>query len=552
MRVFTRQQFEQVLTRYPFEQALFQHLAITRKLEILHQKQDLSEERHLYIQELEGERSRLEKVLNRGRRTARKAKCHAPRANLASADCAPLGSFQSLADWHRELAASPEGKRLNVWQLEFYRDTKRPSSRLRFSSNECSTASERRCRCKAAGSPRQCDNSPNRQHQSPTPVHSIAPPQMPYPELPATPLRDAAFLRNRRRRFLQPKPPGETSGRQSAPPGFHPCVEVDISAAINEAAVEQRPNSSHSRWHCDNLVRHASAQGRSPAPLQGHVQELPAEPTEDSNKIPEVTRKPFSPLCRIEVVLRGNFRGSEETEPCNNDDMDESCAQTGPVKTCSLIPELSCLDQLASRLTAEESFRERMGFGREEGGITPSGRTSVPAVRGSSSAPPISQNAMDQGMELDTLAAAVEYHVRRLLERDLSEQDQSRMVASCESSECTSLSPPRCSPMPSLCPSPILQLHMEDPIVSLSVTLRLCRTRCGSSSAVLELSLDHFEDCSPDNGCCCRPSPAEAEACLMAYFTRHTMLRLSATHPPVRISLEPLSSTDESVRVGQN
>lgn len=192
-----------------------------------------------------------------------------------------------------------------------------------------------------------------------------------------------------------------------------------------------------------------------------------------------------------------------------------------------------------------------MGFGRDEGGATPSGRTSVPACRlethgGALSAPPI-HNAtavLDEGIDLSSLEHHIEYHVFRILERSL--RGPSR-ATSCEpqdsfrSSPCPSPTPTQqqiSSSPGSSCPSPSPRGLAEE--LNLGVHLRLCQSRCGSSSAVLELIFDHCRDCNEVCGCVCYPTPDEAEARLLAYFARHTLLRLAATQLPVRVILESL------------
>lgn len=222
---------------------------------------------------------------------------------------------------------------------------------------------------------------------------------------------------------------------------------------------------------------------------------------------------------------------------------------------------------------SEDIARELMGFGRGEFGALPSGRVSVPAVRGSSSSapPPLAPRA-DEGVELDGLAEQVEHHVRRALTRSLR-AERSR-AGSCEPPGEESCS---CSPVPSPespeplqarpSPSPppggssgrgggspsacLTPRNTEDLILRLDVSVRLCWSRCGSSSAVLELILDHHADCRegpPGAACCCRPRPMEAEARLLAHFARHSLLRLVSTGPALRVLLEPLPDEAEEVQ----
>jgi len=216
----------------------------------------------------------------------------------------------------------------------------------------------------------------------------------------------------------------------------------------------------------------------------------------------------------------------------------------------------------------EECLRARMGFGRDEAGATPTGRTSVPAIHGDGtlSCPPLYNSAsVDEGIELSSLEHSVKHHVLRILERSLRgpsratscEPQDTFRTDSIRESPCPSpppLPPPpqqflerASSPQSSLCPSPILRGCMEE--LNLGVSVRTCQSRCGSSSAVLELVIDHSQDCSKAAGCVCFPTPEDAEARLLAYFGRHTLLRLAAKQPTVRVFLEPLSGHDDNQRL---
>lgn len=79
----------------------------------------------------------------------------------------------------------------------------------------------------------------------------------------------------------------------------------------------------------------------------------------------------------------------------------------------------------------------------------------------------------------------------------------------------------------------------------LEIQVRLCRNRCGPSTAVLELILDHGVECHDEEGCRCRPPPDDAEARLLAHFSRHSLLRLAAKEAPVRVQLECLPEAEE-------
>jgi hypothetical protein len=76
--------------------------------------------------------------------------------------------------------------------------------------------------------------------------------------------------------------------------------------------------------------------------------------------------------------------------------------------------------------------------------------------------------------------------------------------------------------------------------VTLVVSCRLLKHRSGSSSVVLELSLDHREGCIGPT-CTCRPKHTEALNWLIAHFSRHSSLRLVPAKPAVKVQLEPLS-----------
>jgi len=200
----------------------------------------------------------------------------------------------------------------------------------------------------------------------------------------------------------------------------------------------------------------------------------------------------------------------------------------------------------------EVEHRSRMGFGKHEVGAEPSGRSSVPAVRGSCSAPPLPGMGADEGVDLRDLAKGVNHHIRQILERSLCGEPS--RSASCEPIDERGLSPSpvqllqqvRCPTFNSLCASPSLQRGYEE-LLTLNLSLRLCWSRCGSSSAVLQLTLDHSTEClEAHGGCCCRPSPEEAEVRLLAHFARHSLLRLSVARPPVRVSLEPLVGAKDS------
>jgi len=325
-----------------------------------------------------------------------------------------------------------------------------------------------------------------------------------------------------------------------------------------------------SQWHCENLAkersRSASAsaspgpEGSPPPERRRHgdrsvefCEEERSRHTEEDLAVasvgltPPLTARPvaLSPARRLEVTLRGTFRtddgdgGAGDDPGADNEDRQQDASENVTPRANSA--------RLCSK--EEDSVRAMMGFGRDEAGSTPSGRTSVPAMRqstsGALSAPPLhgGPQMVDEGIDLASLEQCVEQHVCRILERGLHAPSR---AASCEPQESTSPTPlPRCfSPTTSLCASPTPRSEE----VTVCIRARLCQTRCGSSSAVLALSLDHGPDCNEVSGCCCWPSPEDAEARLLAFFARRSWLRLTASQRPVRVLLEPLADADEEAQ----
>jgi len=300
-----------------------------------------------------------------------------------------------------------------------------------------------------------------------------------------------------------------------------------------------------SQFHCENLARGASPGHDSPlepsppasAPAPARFTRAASVRAASPSLLPPL--EPLPPARRLEVTLRGTFRTESGVSGLSSfPDDDDEAAEADTEASCRA---MTCTN-FEQRFDSEESLRARMGFGVGERGATPSGRSSVPAIRGdgSLSAPPLAV-VVDEGIELSSLQHSVEHHIFRILERSL--RGPSR-AASCEPQESFRASP-SASPTPffsgSPCPSPSpTRGMMED--LSLSVSIRLCTTRCGSSSAVLELVLDHSAECSEACGCRCWPSPEQAETLLLAYFARHSLLRLAATQPPVRVLLETLNA----------
>lgn len=202
-----------------------------------------------------------------------------------------------------------------------------------------------------------------------------------------------------------------------------------------------------------------------------------------------------------------------------------------------------------------DAMRARAGFGRDESGVVPSGRCSIPGIYAGGEAPP-PMPGLNDGIDMSTLEQCIEVHVRRILAvhvRSLSVE-----LPAVEDGSETQSTHSLCSPsLPSrsLSSSPVPgRGHASSPEdVTVGISVRLCWRRCGSSSAVLELVLDHGSDClsgaglvagaatcSELHGCCCRPPPPDAEARLLAHFARHSFLRLAVGQLPVRVQLEPL------------
>lgn len=315
-----------------------------------------------------------------------------------------------------------------------------------------------------------------------------------------------------------------------------------VPPGLGEAIGDLSRGLLRSEWHCENIAHADSPVAdsyREPSPNT-----LFNNSTSNTNQafaaacvvgrrdpsasfcrtLPFSRPEPLTPPRRLEVTLRGTFHSDHLTSgSCEAGDTVEDEQAHGDVQPRAA--STSCWND-------EDLFRARMGFGRDEAGATPSGRSSVPAIRGVS-APPLAET-VDEGIELSSLVHSVEYHIHRILERSLRAPSREE---SFQNSPRASPSPP-----PSLCPSPTPRGTTED--LNLRVLLRLCQTRCGSSSAVLELRLDHSPECSEASGCQCLCAPEDAEARLLAYFSRHSMLRLAATRPPVRVVLEPLDSDD--------
>lgn len=453
----------------------------------------------------------------------------------------PPAAWQSLSDWHRQLAVSPEARRLNVWQLSY----SRPSST----------------------SPTLAPPPPQQSSSRQASV-SIAPAQPPYPQLPPSTPQDLASFRRVARPFTSS---GVSSRKSGLPPrasdvrsggsGWRSASPNRSPPGLCEAVATLSRGVMRSRWHSNNVARSSSPRPKvssensiEAADITTNTRAALALPTEVLAGIASdfcapnfCAPGPRGPRCRLEVTLRGTFKNRASgrdsavahLELAEDEDEDSSTGDrlrpsSGPV--CVFPSDAS---PLRIQMSPEDLLRERMGFGREESGAAPSGRSSVPAIRGACSAPPLPSSAVNEGIELESLEGSVGYHIRKILDRSFGSCSR---AASCELEDAT---PRGSSPTPphSACPSPSPRLRQEELILRIGV--RLCQSRCGSSTAVMELTLDHHPECCEASGCPCKPAPADAEAKLLAYFSRHTLLRLSPAHPPVRISMESLTEADE-------
>lgn len=277
------------------------------------------------------------------------------------------------------------------------------------------------------------------------------------------------------------------------------------------------------------------------------VPALPGEGVDGLRDEPAAASQELCPEFRLEVMLRGVFVDRERATDQGDDDEEaltgeEARATSGEVPLQLPGLSLGVTSQTDDALREVAAQRARMGFGRLEGGATPSGRTSVPAVRGGSAPPPTL--SADVGIELEALCELLGRHFRRVLARSFG---ASSRAASSEGVEgdgvCTEPSRPASCPSPSPDGYPVLSGMCEQQ-PRCSIELRLCRSRCGSSCAVIELKLGHPDWCRTCAGCQCSPPPEAAAVQLMAHFARHSLLRLSTTRPPVRVLIEPLESCE--------
>jgi len=443
-------------------------------------------------------------------------------------------AWQSLADWHRQVAASPEGRRLNVWQLEFYsrpsslqenwsqclssaEDT-RPSSHM---SVMCSTISE--LKTLSLGSKGSRSSFLTKQQQQ-------------YPLIP--PLPACHLARRSGSRSVTPRQKHVWTPRQPSDEGFADMAEGAQLVSVTDAVVALSCGVLQPRWRCSSFGSGwtpSDSSDRTSASASGAPHQRRASP---------LLRAAVGQTRRLELTLRGTFRDSSWQQL---DEVHDAEDHAGGQRH----QRLTRVD--AGYKSPDSLLRERMGFGRGEASATPSGRTSVPAIRpdGQASSFALPSMGMDEGIELESLASGVEHHVRKVIERCL--RGESSRAPSCElgssrrASSCEPIMEHRClSPLLGHCSvqrgqSPCFQTMNDEPL-SLCITARLRRSRCGTSSAVLELSLGHGIECrrSRARECRCRPSPEDAEVLISSHFARHSLLRLNARLPPVQVAAEVL------------
>eukprot|EP00928_Gymnodinium_smaydae_P004351 TRINITY_DN11491_c0_g1_i1.p1 TRINITY_DN11491_c0_g1~~TRINITY_DN11491_c0_g1_i1.p1 ORF type:complete len:881 (-),score=81.32 TRINITY_DN11491_c0_g1_i1:228-2870(-) len=333
--------------------------------------------------------------------------------------------------------------------------------------------------------------------------------------------------------------------------GLGPPVRVDT---IYEALQQHRmygPRAVSGAGSLDSACSPATitptlhtAPPSAPCWVRENSPENPCQGDGMDSVVPSLLKR-FAPARRIEVILRGNFHSSESVDS-DDDEADEIAKWHSKVNCVNTTKRETPLRPVSSRSDqgGSDFVRQRMGFSADEIGDKPSGRSSAPAFRSDTSLSPVAHlgarprfGSAGQ-IELLELASIVEHHLRSLLQRSQSPAPnlESQTFASTSQtlpSVCESRKSPPSSPSRS--PSPMLR---EEGRVNMQLHLR--RARCGPSSAVLELVLDHGPDCSDANGCRCQPSPYEAEARLLAHFARHSFLRLTPTQPPTRIILELL------------
>lgn len=576
LRVLSRSALDGVLTCHPYERTLFQYMAVVQKLQLQRRQPSSPSDRQARseLQQLEDEKKRLERSLKGCPQGVRLTRSKVP--------AAAAHRWQSLADWHRQLAASPEGRRLRLWQVEPCPrqplpldsvGSELPSDVIDQHLKCCEFLQPTRPASVQTPSARRAEplspgNAPSaaRPHST-LGAGSIAPSLPAYPQIPRLPPQIPPQIRNGSRRLQGSRRIGGRRPRR-----------LSLPPALGEAVATLSQGLLRARWHCENLhhrtdpdhqsedCSHAKGGHQQPldccmdttsqgdvvlraalaAATMGFSDEASVGPLADSQQSGTggaedslyLPAQVLPPRRRLEVTVRGTFRLSREAKQLAEVDEDEDATVENSNNAPRAAETLECLSEDVVR-------RERMGFGKNEVGAVPSGRSSVPAVRESCSAPPLLGMGADEGIPLVDLESGVERHVWKILERGL--RGEPSRAASCEPGveRCISPCPAGCSTPRSLGHTDGLQQQSSEDPLTLQVSLRLCWSRCGSSSAVLELTLDHSAECFEAYGCRCRPSPADAEVQLSAHFARHSLLRLNATQPPVRVLLEPLPDTEE-------
>lgn len=446
-------------------------------------------------------------------------------------------SWQSLADWHRQLAASPEGRRLNVWQMEFY---SRPSSAQEHWSDWLNGAEETRHSSHMCMVPSRVPtiaedkdvamNTVTGGSKGSSSSFTVKQKQQQYPLIPRLPSR-----------CVTPRQKHEWSPRHPSDEAFADMAEGAQMVSVTDAVVALSRGVLQPRWRCSSFGSGhipSDSSDRTSASASGAPHQRRASPASP------LLRATLGPTRRLELTLRGTFRHSSWQQPDEAHDAEDHALGDCHQRRAQID---------AGSQSPDHSLRERMGFGRGEAGATPSGRTSVPAIRpdGLASSLALPSMGMDEGIELESLVSGVEQHVRKVIERWV--RGESSRAPSCEpgasrpASSCEPIREHRClSPMPGYGSahrgqSPSVQTMNDEPL-SLCVAVRLRRSRCGTSSAVLELLLGHGVECrrSRAGECHCRPSPEDAEALISSHFARHSLLRLNARLPPVHVAAEVL------------
>eukprot|EP00929_Paragymnodinium_shiwhaense_P085039 TRINITY_DN4550_c0_g1_i1.p1 TRINITY_DN4550_c0_g1~~TRINITY_DN4550_c0_g1_i1.p1 ORF type:complete len:667 (-),score=146.34 TRINITY_DN4550_c0_g1_i1:145-2145(-) len=557
MQVLGRGIFSQILQRFPTERTILAQTAASWKLEQWGRRRYIAGD---------GKVKGLEHILRKDLRGR-----HRDSTAMDSTRSSCLGKRPSLADWQRQLVSGPLGRRLHTSTLESPSVQLAASGMFSVAPMDATTSSPSRPPRPAAKSSRTATTptprKPGADWRPSSPLGVLAPVSYPpLPESPLPPMRQQcqqprsrnSTARPRRRPLLRNHLQEPCRGQMTASPSPHMIVAplpppLPLPLSAEQVAAAAQAGAGVARVDVLLAATTSTSAGTAAYASQGECSGTGSEWTASR---------------RLEVILRGAFKNPRELvdsiEAGDSGDSGENAVtplyEEDPANFANSARAKS---SVAGRVTSLEQpevqqARERMGFGFDEAGEVPSGRTSVPAVRGSRSAPPIAPFALDEGIDLELLEDRLTHHIRRALERNL--RHEAAAVASAaaspsprsrsgshdasggaflrEVSPAAARSPlfsPPCSARAS--PTPFEELN-------LSVQIRLCHSRCGSSSAVLSLQLDHSPECSEQFGCVCKPTPRNAEAKLLAHFGRHSHLRLTSSTPPVRVILESLSEEE--------